>query len=255
MTTVETRAPRSAIVPYRVRFDESTPAGTIRTSVLLRYAQDAAWIHSEGLGYGRPWYAERGLAWLVRAVDLEVRSEVETGTSVGVRTEVIGFRRILARRRTEVSVGPEVVAVLVTDWVLIDDRGAPTRIPAEFPRVFGIDEQTFAPTRVDGGRGLASREDGVAALDFVVRPHDLDPMAHVNNAVYLDYLEEAVALAPAGREALRQLPRRTRLEYVTAAGPGEAIRSVAWRDRAARWAFRLVRTRDEGELARGDLTV
>lgn len=38
-------------VRYRVRFDECSPAGTLRAAVYLRCAQDVAWIHSERLGY------------------------------------------------------------------------------------------------------------------------------------------------------------------------------------------------------------
>ena len=46
---------------YRVRFDEAGPDGLLRTSALMRYAQDIAWRHSEQLGFDRDWYASRGL--------------------------------------------------------------------------------------------------------------------------------------------------------------------------------------------------
>ena len=36
----------------------------------MRYAQDLAWQHSTDLGFGREWYAEHGLTWLVRAAEL-----------------------------------------------------------------------------------------------------------------------------------------------------------------------------------------
>ena len=60
------REPDACSAPYRVRFDEAGPDGLLRTSVLLRYAQDVAWHHSTSRGFDRAWYAERGLAWLVR---------------------------------------------------------------------------------------------------------------------------------------------------------------------------------------------
>ena len=40
------RDPDTCSAPYRVRFDEAGPDGLLRTSVLLRYAQDLAWYHS-----------------------------------------------------------------------------------------------------------------------------------------------------------------------------------------------------------------
>ena len=49
-------------VEFRVRFDEAGPDGLVRTSTLLRYAQDLAAHHSAERGFDRAWYAERGLA-------------------------------------------------------------------------------------------------------------------------------------------------------------------------------------------------
>jgi hypothetical protein len=41
------------VAGYRVRFDEAGPDGNLRTSGVLRYAQDVAWRHSEVLGFDR----------------------------------------------------------------------------------------------------------------------------------------------------------------------------------------------------------
>ena len=67
---------------YRVRFDEAGPDGRLRTSGFMRYAQDLAWQHSADLGFGRAWYAERGLTWLVRAAELVISAAPEMGVSV-----------------------------------------------------------------------------------------------------------------------------------------------------------------------------
>src|SRR4051794_37374666 len=85
------------VAGYRVRFDEAGPDGRIRTSALLRYAQDVAWRHSEALGFDRQWYVDRGLWWVVRAVDLEVLRPVGMGQTIRVSTAVTGHRRIWAR--------------------------------------------------------------------------------------------------------------------------------------------------------------
>ena len=54
-------------------------------------------------------------------------------------TQVVGWRRVWARRRTEfVDAAGALVAWTHVDWVLLDARGAPTRIPVEFePRLRG----------------------------------------------------------------------------------------------------------------------
>ena len=86
---------------YRVRFDEAAPDGRIRTSVLLRYAQDLAWYHSAYRGFTREWYRERGLTWLARAAEVTVEGDMRVGDEIVGTTQVVGWRRVWARRRTD----------------------------------------------------------------------------------------------------------------------------------------------------------
>jgi len=223
---------------YRVRFDEAGPDGRLRTSGLMRYAQDVAWQHSAALGFGREWYLERGLTWLVRSAELEVLAGVPMGADVVARTQVVGQRRVWARRRGEfVDADERLVAWVHTDWVMIDARGALTRIPAIFPERFRIPETSGQINRV----ALPPTPDDAGRRSFAVRPHELDPMDHVNNAVYLDWLEEAVLAASpgAGSVALSALPRRYRLEYAAAADAGMDLVDAAWRGPDGAWSYRI----------------
>ena len=71
--------PDTCSAPFRVRFDEAGPDGRLRTSVLLRYAQDVSWLHSTTRGFDRGWYAERGLTWLVRTAEVAVLAPIVVG--------------------------------------------------------------------------------------------------------------------------------------------------------------------------------
>ena len=76
-------------------------------------------------------------------------------------------------------------------------------------------------------------------------------MAHVNNASYVDYLEESLAEAGA-LTALSARPRRYVLEYQQAAEPGAALVAATWPDDKG-WAYRL--TDDAGvDLLRARFT-
>ena len=190
---------RGVTVPYRVRFDECAPDGLVRSSALLRYAQDVAWVHSERMGFDRAWYAERGLAWVVRAAELAILEPLALGQVVELTTGVTGFRRVWARRRTEGRLADgRLILWGHTDWVMTDVvRGAPSRVPPEFPAVFEVPPGTFEPGRVP----LPPTPDAAVRHVSRVRPQDLDPMGHVNNAAYLDYLEEALRGRRRGRAA------------------------------------------------------
>ena len=159
-------------VPYRVRFDECGPDGVARTSSLLRYIQDVAWVHSERMGFDREWYANRGLAWVVRAADLAILAPLPLGATLAVSTAVTGFRRVWARRRTEGRLGDGTLAMWShTDWVMTDHRGMPGRIPAEFPAAFAVPPGAFEPGRVS----LPLAPAGAPAHPANLRPPALDP--------------------------------------------------------------------------------
>lgn len=216
-------------LPYRARFDECGPDGRVRSSALLRYAQDLAWIHSERLGFTRDWYAERDLAWVVRAAELVILASLPLGETISLSTEVIGFRRVWARRRTEGRLADGTLALWGhTDWVILDTaRGMPGRFPPEFLARFDVPSDPFEPGRVT----LPAPPSGGPSQihTTTVRPQDIDPMGHVNNAAYLDYLDEALlAEGEAARALTAALPRRFRIEYVQPAAPGAVLTSVLW---------------------------
>ena len=236
---------------YRVRFDEAGPDGLLRTSAVLRYAQDVAWRHSEQLGFDRAWYQARGLGWVVRGCELEVREPIPIGHTLRVSTAVVGHRRIWARRLGECRLADgRVAATVTTDWVLLDARNRVVRIPPDFGVAFTNPEVRSQILRVDpAGNTTADASAGavIDALEVHVRPSDLDPLDHVNNAVYVDWLEEA--LDAAGRRgASSALPRSYRLEYLASAARGDRV-EIGLRGSAGEW-LATVRRKDGADLVR-----
>jgi acyl-CoA thioesterase FadM len=231
---------------FQVRFDESGPDGCLVSSGFLRYAQHAAWMHSTAEGFDRAWYAARGLTWLVRAIELRLEAAVPYGSDLAVSTEVIGFRRAWARRRSEVRLGGRLVALATIDWLLLGPTLRPARVPSEIDGAFGRPSPDVAPLRVEA----LEPPPGVGGRAFSVRRHELDPMAHVNNAIYLDYLEEAVEMA-GGQDELARLPRAYRGEYALAAEPEARLEDAAWHLDPTTWAYRL--RSDDRDAFRGRL--
>ncbi|HET9851529.1 MAG TPA: acyl-ACP thioesterase domain-containing protein [Candidatus Limnocylindrales bacterium] len=231
---------------YRVRFDEAGPDGNLRTSVLLRYAQDIAWRHSEQLGFDREWYASRGLGWVVRGVELDLAAPIPMGTTLRISTAVVGHRRIWARRLGECRFADgRLAARITTDWVLLDARGRIVRIPDDFGVAFANPEVRSEILRLP-----ADAAEPLARHRLTVRPSDLDPIDHVNNAVYVDWLEEAIEAAgwssssaasgAASGAACGAAPGTLRIEYLASAARGDAIEvqlygaAHAWRARIRR---------------------
>ena len=217
------------ITGYRVRFDEAGPDGLVRASTLLRYAQDVAWRHSEHLGFDRGWYQERGVGWVVRGLDLELLEPIPMGHTLRVTTAVVGHRRIWARRLGECRLADgRLAARVTTDWVLLDSRNRIVRIPPDFGLAFTNPEIHSEIVRVPPPDGIPVR-----TLDVRVRVGELDPLDHVNNAVYVDWLDEA--LVAADWNVATALPRRARIEYLASAERGDDVAIELYGD-ALRWA-------------------
>jgi acyl-ACP thioesterase len=247
--TAQERKPDTCSSTYRVRFDEAAPDGLVRTSALLRYAQDLAWFHSSARGFTRAWYRDRGLAWLARAAEVPVLGGMGVGEEFVGTTQVVGWRRVWARRRTDfVDASGVTVAWMYVDWVLLDGRGTPTRIPKEFDGIFWAPEAAFQLGRV----ALVDAPGSAQRATFVARPHELDPMDHVNNAVYADWLDEQVIHA-GGTDMVRQIPRTVRLEYARAVEGGATVVADVWPDPDG-WSCRLSDP-DGADLLRARLEV
>lgn len=139
-------------------------------------------------------------------------------------------------------------AVTVVDWVLLDDRGRILRIPDDFGTAFPNKALTDDIVRV----ALPPAPDDAVTLDLTVRPQNLDPMAHVNNATYVDWIEEVVVVA-GGAAFTTTTPRRVAIEYAASAELGDHLRATAWPDGDV-WSVRLTREADGIDIARARLS-
>ena len=97
---------------------------------------------------------------------------IQFGSELVVSTEVIGFRRVIARRRSEFRrVGSErLVGEALTDWVLLNDAGRPVRPPDAIPEAFGT-LSDFTPLRVGPGAAPADADERTSSCEDRDRPH------------------------------------------------------------------------------------
>ena len=201
---------------------------------MLGYVQDVAWRHSEALGFPRAWYREKGVAWLVRAVEARMLAPIRDGDTVTVTTRLTGYRKVLARRETAVS-GPtdDLRAVVVIDWAMTDGR-APVRIPAEFEHAPIDGPGPFAPVRVDLPPTPPGAGDPLHAAPPRAGPDEPREQRRLPRLARRGRGGDG----PGRRRCHVAAHRTYRLEYLRPAGPGQALVSEAWRDDAG-WAYRL----------------
>lgn len=225
---------------FRVRHCECDAYGYVHRANYLDYMQEAAFDASAAAGYDRARYDVMGLYWLVRETDIEYLYPLRYGDSVQVKTWVIDFRRVRSRRAYELRVAEsgELAARASTDWVFLDSAaGRPVSIPQEMMAAFfpeGVPEQ--APPRSRFPRA-AKPPPGVFRLRRRVEWRDIDPAQHVNNAVYLAYLEDCAIQAAAAHgwpqarmrtEGFAIVARRYQIEYRQPGVLGDELELATW---------------------------
>ncbi len=220
---------------FRVRSYECDAYGHVNHANYLRYMQESALDASAAVGYDEAKYAELGSIWLIRETNIEYLQSLRFGDSVEVTTWVGDFRRVRSRRFYElrrVSDG-EMVAKASTDWVYLERATSrPARVPPEMLAAFapeGVPDESAAR---DPFPAPPPAPPGVFTMRRAVEWRDIDTAQHVNNATYLNYMEECGIQAaksfgwPVSRmqeEGFAIVARQHRIEYKQQAALGDDL--------------------------------
>jgi acyl-CoA thioester hydrolase len=187
---------------FRVRHYECDLNGELKCSAYLRYMQETAFDASAAVGYDLPRYRQIQRSWLIRRTDIEYFLPVGYGDSVIVTTWVADFHRVRSIRAYELHLASSgaLAAQAFTDWVFIDTaRQRPASIPPEVIDAFHVDPDPRLEALRRPFPVLPEPDGRMYTFRRPVEWRDLDPGQHVNNAVYLAYLEDG------GRQALSAL--------------------------------------------------
>lgn len=218
---------------FRVRNYECDAYGHVNHANYLRYMQESALDASAAVGYDEARYEALGHIWVIRETNVEYLRPLRYGDAVTVTTWVGDFRRVRSRRYYELRSGGELVAQGSTDWVYVERAtGRPARVPPEMVAAFDPDGTTEAAARRDPFPDAPPPPPGVYTMERTVEWRDIDPAQHVNNATYLNYMEEAGIQAALAfgwsnermwREGFAIFARQHRIEYRQQAALGDPL--------------------------------
>lgn len=225
---------------FPVRYYECDAYGHLNNAVYLRFMQEAAFNASAALGYDEKRYAELGRLWLARLTEIEYLLPIRYGDRVVVTTWVEDVRRVRSIRAYEFRLegSGELAARGWTDWVYIDvTSGKPSTVPPDIAAIYlpegGHLEETSRRRFIEPPPPPV----GVFIDRRRVEWQDLDPVQHVNNAMYLNYLMESAwrvgditgwpwkRIQAAG---FGVVARRTQIEYLQSASYGDELEIATW---------------------------
>jgi acyl-CoA thioester hydrolase len=164
----------------------------------MRYAQEAAFDASAAAGYNMDRYEEIDRLWLARETQIEYLHPLRYGDKIQVKTWVVDFRRVRSVRAYEFrhQATGELVARAFTDWVHLElSTGRPVKISPEMKAAF-FPEGPPPPAPPREQFPDTAPPPGALGQSRRAEWRDIDPAGHVNNTVYLAYVEDC------GRQAL-----------------------------------------------------
>ncbi len=158
----------------------------------FKLIQEAAVIHSEKVGYDTQSLLDRGEVWILNALQAEIYRYPQLREEISVVTWHKQSKGFKAFRDFSIYAGGEKLAAASSLWLYFDIRKKRlARVPVETGHVYTSEAEDAMDSSIASWK---PREDFTPEFetDICVRHSDFDPLNHVNNAVYLDYLETLV---------------------------------------------------------------
>ncbi len=220
-------------MPLSARLYDLDLRGEVSNATLFRYFEEAAIQASAHAGFDMEWYNSRGQFWVIRTMRLERRAPTCFGDELEIRTWVSSMGRVRSDRNYTLkrSRDGQVLARGTANWVYLDVKtNYPARIAPDIVELFKNQEPEALPPR-PLPHWLASPARGMESVtQRRAQYYEADSARHTNNAIYVDWLEEAVRdtlLANGYALPIDNPPAlwfyRHSIEYFNAARPGDPV--------------------------------
>ena len=222
-----------------------TPRDVARAGDVWRAFQDAALLGSAAVGWPPARYREEGIAFIVRTMTVVHDREIRYGEPTRAQTWVSAFRRrIITPRQIVIHASDEPAARATQEWVHVseDIAGGGGIKPARASEQL---IESFDPVP-EGPVATLPDWEGEPGPEHRFRFHCwhtwMDPLAHANHPLYLDWCDEATSriLAGAGTDPVGMVP---------------VAEWVKWRQAVHAHDTLEVRTRSVGRTPDGDVVL
>jgi len=236
---------------FQIRQYELNSREELSNASLARLFQETAMQGSASAGFGMEWYAANQSVWVIYRLTLEHLRPIHYRAELAITTWVSDFRRVFSHREylARDAKTNEVVARGRANWLHLDPTTMmPTRVPQALVDKFRPNNERAVPRVEPRAYALPAhitpRE---STTTRKVQRYEIDGMQHVNNAIYVDWFEEALgeAVADLTSSARHLCVRRHDIEYLHGALPGDQVsisaQLVGAGQSASAWSLQVTR--------------
>jgi acyl-ACP thioesterase len=201
-----------------VPFSGVDKTNRMKLSKVFDFFQEAANNHAEDLGVGREELEKKGHLWILSRMSVFMERRPEWNEALIMRTWPRGTAKLFAIRDYELVDGEGKAVVRGrSGWIIVDAKNRrplrPEALAENLPRNEGRD------ALLDGAGAVPAAEGAVKVMERKASYTDLDMNGHVNNARYIEWIEDA--LNPELLYGAAQL--RLDINYISEVKPGDTI--------------------------------
>ncbi len=176
----------------QVEYDEVDAAFHMKLPVLFQRLQRAALHHSEGVNMGSEAMVAAGAVWVLNRMRVGIVRMPRYRETITLKTWHKGSTGFRAGRDFLVYCGPERVAAATSQWLYFDlKRKRVAKIPKDVSDPYTDEpEEALEPGAIDFHVDKTFTPQKTVTV--TTRSGDYDPNGHVNNTVYLDYVDTLI---------------------------------------------------------------
>ncbi len=176
-----------------IGYDEVAVDFCLKLPCLFRRLQHAAIYHSESVGLGPESMARNGGVWILHRMRVNIHRMPMYRETITVRTWHKGSTGFRAGRDYLVLCGEETVAAATSQWLYYDlSRKRIAKIAEAITTPYGAEKEDALDIDRDINTIDFPIQKGMVpsqTLPITTRHGDYDTNGHVNNTVYLEYLD------------------------------------------------------------------
>lgn len=200
-----------------VRYSECGSDALLTIPAMINYLQDCSTFHTESIGHGFDYCAERGIAWFIAAWQIRIFRLPRFTERIRVSTWCHNMKVTLASRNflMETEDGNPLVWA-DSLWFTFDIvHGRPVRIPS-YEMVYLTDDEPLDLPPTQRKLTLAGKSEQLPSI--TVEERHLDMNRHVNNGQYVAMANDLIGARTNGFR-----PDRILVSYKRAAQLGDMI--------------------------------
>ncbi|MCP4671311.1 MAG: hypothetical protein GY857_08385 [Desulfobacula sp.] len=151
--------------------------------------QEMATFHSTQIGVGSDVLLEKGVIWILHRLEMEFFSYPKLGDKIKLVTWSRGFKGYKGYREYLIQSSKGEIARGSSVWLFFDlKKKRISKVPVQISKQYTIEDDKWFDNELDDWKACGKIKPE-KQMDISLRYSDFDVIGHVNNTIYIGFLE------------------------------------------------------------------